>query len=378
MRLIYLDYNATTPIAPGAQQAMLPFLAEQYGNPSSAHALGRAGHEAIAQARLHVARLLGASADEILFTGGGTEANNLAIKGVAFRRSKLRQGHFVISSVEHPAIVEPVRFLERLGYAVTVVGTDPRGVVDVQQVADAIRPDTLLVSVMHANNEIGALQPIRQIGQICRSLGVLLHTDAAQSVGKVPTLVDQLGVDLLTVAGHKVYAPKGVGALYIRRGTVLEPLLHGAGHEGGLRAGTENVASIVALGESCRLANVSLDASRERLRTLRDRLQHALCDAINPKPVVHAAAADRLPNTLSIGFHAVIGADLLRRVPELCASTGSACHAGTTHMSSTLASIGLTPEIARGTVRLSLGWYTTEEEVDRAADLLIEAWEACR
>lgn len=387
MRSIYLDYNATTPIAPAVQEAMLPYLAELYGNPSSSHALGRACHEAVEDARARVAQLLGATRDEIVFTSGGSEANNLALKGAAFARAFAicppgagvrLSGHMIISAFEHPAIVQPARFLERLGMKLTVVGVNRHGQVELGEIEAALRPDTLLVSIMHANNEIGVVQPIRLIAEMCRRRGVLMHTDAAQSVGKISARVDDLGVDLLTVAGHKLYAPKGVGALYVRRGTQLEPLLHGAGHESGLRAGTENVASIVGLGRAASLAEKHLQAAGDRMTLLRNRLLEKLRDAIGPRLTVNGEQAARLPNTLSANFPDVVGAEVLRRIPELCASTGSACHSGVTHLSPTLAAIGLERDIARGAVRLSLGWYTDEDEIDRAAQLLIAAWENLR
>ena len=375
MRQIYLDYNATTPIAPSVQQAMQPFLAEHYGNPSSSHALGRAAHEAVEDARSQVAGLIGADREEVFFTSCATESNNLAIKGVMFRQSPAVGGHVIISAIEHPAVVEPTKYLERLGFDVTVVNCNRDGVVPISAVEAALRPDTLLVSVMHANNEIGTLQPIRGIAALCHERGVLLHTDAAQSVGKVRTFVDELEVDLLSIAGHKLYAPKGVGAIFVRRGTPLEPLLHGAGHEGGLRSGTENVPHIVGLGKACALAAKSLDEAGKRMENLRERLLLQLREAIGSRLTVNGGRAARLPNTLSVNFPDVTGGALLARAPELCASTGAACHSGTTHMSATLAAIGLTPEEAAGTVRLSVGWYTSEEDVDRAASLLVDAWE---
>ncbi len=375
MRSIYLDYNATTPIAPAVQEAMLPFLAEHFGNPSSDHALGRACHEAVEDARLRVAQLLGADRDEIVFTSGGTESNNLAIKGVALRHAPAASGHLVISAIEHPAVFEPARYLESLGYSLTIVACNAHGVVDPAAIEAALRPDTVLVSVLHANNEIGSVQPIRQIGRVCHDHQVLLHTDAAQTVGKLRTRVKELEVDLLSVAGHKMYAPKGVGALYVRRGIPLEPVLHGAGHEGGLRAGTENVPYLVGLGHAATLAEGALTTSRDQLATLRDRLAQRLRNGIGEKLTINAAGAERLPNTLSVNFPGLSGSALLRRIPELCASTGSACHSGSDNLSPTLAAIGLSPQTAQGTVRLSVGWYTTEEEVDRAADLLLAAWE---
>src|SRR5262245_32798422 len=376
MRQLYFDYNATTPIAPAVQQAMLPFLAEQYGNPSSSHSLGRAAHEAVEDAREHLSALIGSDPEEIVFTGGGTESNNLALKGIAFKHGLASGGHLVISAIEHPSVVEPARFLEQLGFDVTVVPVNSQGVVQLAALRDAIRSDTLLVSIMLSNNEIGTIQPLKKIADICHAAGAILHTDAAQAVGKIRVQVDELEVDLLTIAGHKMYAPKGVGAIYIRQGTMLQPLLHGAGHEAGMRAGTENVAGIAALGAAASLAAKSLDASRERLETLRDRLQQALRTGVGDRLISHGLKSPRLPNTLSVSFPGVLGHELLARTPELCASTGSACHSETDAISPTLAALGVPPEIARGTIRLSLGWYTTEEDIDRAASLLLDAWEA--
>jgi cysteine desulfurase len=375
MRHLYLDYNATTPIAPSVQEAMLPFLREHYGNPSSSHALGRACHEAIEDARSQVASLLDAEPEEIVFTSGGTEANNLALKGVMLREAPPVEGHLIISAVEHPAVEVPADFLERLGIDVTVVPCDGEGVVDPAAVKAALRSDTKLVSVMHANNEIGVIQPLNEIAQICHAQGVLVHTDAAQSAGKIPVSVPALDVDLLTLAGHKFYAPKGVGALYVRPGVALEPLLHGAGHESGLRAGTENTPYLVGLGKAASLARRAMDDTGRRLTTLRDRMLQRLRIAIGDRLTVNGEHAERLPNTLSVNFPQVAGQALLGRLPELCASTGSACHSGTTTMSATLSAIGLSPAEARGTVRLSLGWYTSEEDVDRAVELLVGAWE---
>ncbi len=374
MRTFYLDYNATTPVAPEVRQAMLPFLGEHFGNPSSDHFLGRACCEALADARARVARLLGAQAAEIVFTSGGTESNNLAIKGV-MQRHPPGQAHLIVSALEHPAVIEPARYLERLGYALSIVPCDRRGVVSPQAVANALRPDTRLVSVMLANNEIGSLQPLAAIAKALHSHGALLHTDAAQAIGKVPVRVTELGVDLLTVAGHKFYGPKGVGALYIRRGVAVEPIQHGAAQEAGLRAGTENVASIVGLGRAAQRAQEELTQAAPQLQAARDRLEERLCEALGDAALVHGQTAERLPNTLSISFPGVAGADLLRRVPEVCASTGAACHMGGS-MSATLAAIGLTREQAAGTVRLSLGWETTVDEVEQAAELLIAAWES--
>jgi len=376
MRIIYLDYNATTPVAPSVFEAMAPFFTEHYGNPSNSYGLGHACREAIEDARGKVALLLGADRDEIVFTSGGTESNNLAICGAMRQGTPGLDGHLIISAIEHPAVTGPAKYLERLGFDVTVVGCDARGVVSPAKIQAALRPDTRLVSIMHANNETGVIQPLREISAICREHRVLLHTDAAQTVGKIGTFVDELGVDLLSVAGHKLYAPKGIGALYVRRGVRLEPVLHGAGHETGLRPGTENVPGIVGLGQACTLAFRSLEESAHRLETLRDRLLAQLSQASGERLTVNGRKAPRLPNTLSVNFPEAAAVDMLARLPELCLSTGSACHSGAPGMSPTLAAMGLDPDEARGTVRISVGWFTSEEEIDRAANLLIGAWES--
>ena len=376
MRQIYLDYNATTPVAASVREAMLPFLTDYFGNPSSSHAIGRICQEAIEDARGHVATLIGADRDEIIFTAGGTESNNLALKGILMRDAPSIDGHLIISAIEHPAIAAPAEYLTHLGYAVTIVRCDENGIVDPEDVQNAIRPDTRLVSIMHANNEIGTVQSLREIASLCHERNVLVHTDAAQSLGKIRTKVDELGVDLLSIAGHKLYAPKGVGALFVRQNVDIEPVLHGAGHEKGLRPGTENVCHIVGLGAACLLVAKGLDGATARMESLRDRLSEQLQEGVGNALTVNGYRAPRLPNTLSVNFPHISGSELLARIPELCASTGAACHAGGTSLSGTLHSIGLTPAIARGTVRLSLGWNTTEDEIDRAASLLVGAWEA--
>jgi len=378
VRRIYLDYNATTPIAPTVQEAMAPFLTEFYGNPSSTHSMGRACLEAIEDSRSQVASLLGCDREEIVFTGGGTESNNLALKGVLMLGGVAAGGHLVISSIEHPAVTEPAAFLERLGFEVSIVPCDINGVVQPDAIEKALRVDTVLVSVMHANNETGVVQPIREIAEICHTQDVLLHTDAAQSVGKIRTNVDELNVDLLSIAGHKTYAPKGVGALFVRRGVSLEPILHGGGQEAGLRAGTENTPHIAALGKATQLAARGVEEASDRMASLRDRLYNHLKAELGDRLTVNGAKAERLPNTLSINFLDASGQEILNRTPEICASTGSACHSGATNLSPTQASLGLSAEEAKGTVRLSVGWYTSEEEVDRAAELLVAACEALR
>ena len=378
MRSIYLDYNATTPVAESVREAMEPFFGRYYGNPSSSHAIGRACQEAIEDARNHLAAFLGCTSDEIVFTSGGTESNNLAIKGVLMRDARTSGAHLVVSAIEHPAVSEPARFLSRIGFQVSVVPCSPQGIVSAEEIERAIRPDTVLVSIMHANNEVGSIQPIREIADVCHARKVLLHTDAAQSFGKIETRVDVLDVDFLTIAGHKIYAPKGIGALYVRQGVHLEPFMHGAGHEGGLRSGTENVPYIVGLGQAAKLASRNLMDATERISALRDYLFELLRDGIGDGLVVHAGNVSRLPSTLSVSFPGVWGGDLLAKAPELCASTGAACHSGMTHMSPTLEAMGVPKEVARGTVRLSAGWNTTQEDVERAANLLIAAWDSLR
>jgi cysteine desulfurase len=379
MNAIYLDYNATTPVDPAVLEAMLPYLRTEFGNPSSTHVYGKAAHEAVERARKQVAQLLGAGPDEIIFTSGGTEASNQAIKGAVFARLGsffgrfAREFHIITSAVEHPATLQPCKFLERLGCKITIVPVDRHGLVDPDAVRKAIGRRTVLISIMHANNEVGTIEPIREVAAIGREKGVLVHTDAAQSVGKVPVDVNELGVDLLSLAGHKVYAPKGVGALYVRRGVKLEPLIHGAGHEAGRRAGTENVPYIVALGEACAIAGRALPEATERLRRLRDRLWTRLQESLYKQLGMHGHPTMRLPNTLNVDFVGSVGAELLQAVPEIAASTGSACHEGTVRLSSVLEAMGVLESPGRGAVRLSVGRFTTEEEIDRAAAILIRA-----
>jgi len=368
MPVIYLDYNATTPVDPRVLEAMLPYLREQFGNPSSSHAYGQAAHDAVDLAREQVAGLLGARPDEIVFTGGGSEADNLALKGIAEARRE-RGDHIITSEIEHPAVIQTCRYLERHGYRVTYLPVDRYGVVDPQDVERAITSSTILITIMHANNETGSIQPVADIGRIARAHDVLVHTDAAQSVGKIPAQVDELNVDLLTVAGHKLYAPKGVGALYVRHGVQLEPLIHGAGHESGRRAGTENVPYIASLGEACRIAGENLTEAAERLRGLRDRLYEGLV-AGGAQVRLNGHPIERLPNTLNVSFVGLDGEALLSAVPEIAASTGSACHAGRTDPSGVLLAMGVQPDIALGAVRFSLGRWTTAEEIDRAAALI--------
>ncbi len=363
---IYLDYNAATPLDPAVAAAMRPYLEQHFGNPSSGHVYGHTAQEAVAHAREQVAALLGCMADEVVFTSGGSESDNQAIKGSAFALRE-RGNHLITSQIEHPAVLNTCRYLEaRHGFHITYLPVDGDGMVDPAAVEAAITPQTIMITIMHANNEVGTLEPIVEIGRLARRHGIIFHTDAAQSVGKVAVRVDELGVDLLTVAGHKLYAPKGIGALYVRRGTMLDPLIHGAGHEGGRRAGTENVPSIVALGTACALAREQLDKQAERWRALRGRLLAGLEARVGPVKV-NGHPEQHLPNTLNICVPGVVGEEVLARTPGVAASTGSACHAGLMEPSAVLLAMGIEPTLALGALRLSLGRWTTAEDVDAAA-----------
>lgn len=377
MSPIYLDYNATTPLDPAVVEAMLPYLQTHFGNPSSTHAYGKAAHDAVDRARAQVAAPLGAQPEEIVFTGGGSEASNQAIKGAVFAKLQgffgrwARGAHIITSTIEHPATLQPCAFLERLGCKVTKVPVDGQGLVDPDEVKKALERGTTIVSIMHANNEVGTLQPVREIAKLAKERGALVHTDAAQSLGKLRVDVNELGVDLLTVAGHKLYAPKGIGVLYVRKGVKLEPLIHGAGHECGRRAGTENVPYIVALGQACEIARQGLPAATTKLKLLRDRLWSKLQACLGDKIVLNGHPELRLPNTLNANFVGHVGADLLQKVPEIAASTGSACHEGRIEQSPVLCAMGVPPKLGQGAVRLSVGRFTTEDEIDRAAEALV-------
>ncbi|MHB1127940.1 MAG: cysteine desulfurase family protein [Bacillota bacterium] len=369
MQSIYLDYNATTPVDPEVLEEMLPYLGGHFGNPSSGHVYGQKAKLGVELARWRVASLLGCEPGEVIFTGCGSEADNLALKGVALANSQ-RGNHIITSSIEHPAVLDTCRYLEGLGFRVTYLPVDEYGLVEPETVRQAITSETILISIMHANNEVGTIQPLAAIGKIAREHGVYFHTDAAQSVAKIPTRVDDLWVDLLTVAGHKLYAPKGIGALYVRKGTVLEPLIHGAGHELGRRAGTENVASIVGLGKACELAQKLLPETVPYLTGLRDYFLDLLRQRTEVS--LNGHPTQRLPNTLNVSFVGVYGVWLLENIPEIAASTGSACHSGVETMSPVLDAMGLEPQKGLGAVRLSLGRQTTRQEVEKAAMLLAE------
>jgi len=365
---IYLDYNATSPVAPEVTEAMIPALRDLWGNPSSPHVYGRRAREAVEKARQQVATLLGCESDEVIFTGGGTEADNAAIIGVA--EAVVDRGrHLVTSAVEHPAVDEPCRYLESRGWEVTRVGIDSNGRVSAGEVEAALRPDTALISIIHAQNETGVLQPIADIGRLARSREILFHSDTAQSVGKLPFTVAALNVDLLTVAGHKLYAPKGVGALYLRRGTPFAGFIRGAGHESGRRAGTENVPEIVGLGAACALASSQLPGRTDHLLEVRTRLEDGLRRQL-PDIVIHGSEVERLPNTISVAFPGTIARDIAERAEGLAVAAGAACHSDKPHVSSVLTAMGIPDALALATLRLSVGSPTTLDEADRAAEIL--------
>jgi cysteine desulfurase len=377
MQPIYLDYNATTPVAPEVVDAMLPYLREHFGNASSAHAYGSAAHDALEGARRAIAGVIHAEPSGIIFTANGTESNNLAIEGVwrADRAKRGTRNHIIISAVEHPAVVEVAQWLEGQGARITILAVDSHGRVDPSDLEREIGGDTLLVSVMYANNEVGTVQPIVELSAIAHEHGALMHTDAAQAVGKIPVDVEALGVDLLSIVGHKMYAPKGVGALYVRSDVAIAPVIHGANHERGIRPGTEAVAQIVALGRAAELVGNGMAEEGSRLRRLRDRLETGLRRALGDEGMRRNGHPDaRLPNTLSVSFRDVRGDGVLASIAaDVAASAGSACHSQEVRLSPVLRAMGVAPEWGMGTLRLSLGRYTTADEIDRACCVISEA-----
>ncbi len=370
MTRIYLDYNASTPVAPEVIAAMEPLLRETYGNPSSGHWAGAPAKALLEAERSRVAALLGCDADEVVFTSGGSQANNLALKGLFFRRGG-KASHIVTTQIEHSSVLASCRFLESLGARVTFVPVDGDGLVDPDDIRRALRSDTFLVSVMHANNEVGTIQPIAEIGKIAREHGILFHTDAAQSVGKIPARVKDLGVDLLSVAGHKLYAPKGVGALYIRRDVAIEPLINGAGQENARRAGTESVLLASALGKACEIAAQVIGMPEGR--HLRDLFWSRLKSAFGAGVVLNGHPVHRLPNTLNVSFVGRVGGKILARMPQVAASTGSASRYGDKTLSPVLAAMGLAQHIGMGAIRFSLGRATTEAEIEAVVAALARA-----
>ncbi len=371
---IYLDYNATTPIASEVAEAMIPYLYEHFGNPSSGHAYGKAAKRAIEMARTRVAALLNCQPAEIIFSSGGTESNNAAIKGVAWTRRK-QGGQIITSAIEHPAVIEVCRWLEGQGFHVTILPVDRYGLVNPTDLERAIGTDTLLVTVMHANNEVGTIEPIAELSAIAHQHGTLFHTDAAQSIGKIPVDVEELGVDLLTIAGHKLYAPKGIGALYIREGIHLEKLLHGAGHEAGRRPGTENVLEIVGLGKACEIAQRDLPENMVHLKSMRDRLYEGLRQELGDEAIrLNGHVKRRLPNTLSLSFRDITANTLLSDISQdVAASAGAACHAEGMSISAVLTAMQIPPEWAKGTIRFSVGRDTTPQQIDKAGSIISRA-----
>jgi cysteine desulfurase NifS len=374
MKPIYLDYNATTPIAREVADAMVPYLYEHFGNPSSSHPYGAATKRAVETARAQVAGLLGCDVAEVICTSGGTESNNYAIKGVALAHRK-RGDHIITSAVEHPAVTEVCGWLKTQGFRVTVLPVDEHGLVDPKDLKEAITRDTLLVTIMHANNEVGTIQPIAELSEIAHQHGALVHTDAAQSVAKIPVQVGDLDVDLLSVAGHKIYAPKGIGALYARSGVTLAQLMHGAGHEGGRRPGTENVLQIVGLGKACEIARRDLEGNMAHFQAMRDRLHRGLVRELGDEAVkLNGHPGMRLPNTLSLSFRGVEANTLLSLIDrQVAASAGAACHAGEVSISAVLEAMKVPVAWAMGAIRFSVGRGTDAEAVDRAVEVVVEA-----
>lgn len=366
---IYLDYNATTPIDKQVFEAMLPFLTDSFGNPSNTYNLGTTAKKAVDRSRRQVADLIKANEGELYFAGCGSEANNAVLKGVASAFGN-KGKHIISSAIEHPSILEPLNFLKSLGFEITLVSADKSGAVNPKEIAEAIKSDTILVSIMHANNEVGTLQPIKEIGAICRERNVLFHSDASQSIGKVNIDVEDLQVDFLTIAGHKLYAPKGIGALYIRNGIAIEPLIHGASQERKQRAGTENVSYIAGLGKAAELASSFLQ--NNMLFSLKSYFYEQLTKSFKGKIVLNGDFHNSLPNTLNISFVGKSGAEILEKIPEICASTGSACHSGSKTISPVLKAMGIDENIAYGAVRFSIGKHTTKEELDKAVNYLIK------
>ena len=370
MEPVYLDYNATTPIAPEVAAAMRPWLEQYFGNPSSVHAYGVKAKMAVENARKQVAGLINCDPSEIIFTSGGTESNNYAIKGIALA-NKHKGNHIITSAVEHPAVFEVCRYLEKQGFEVTTIPVDAYGVIKTDLLIKAVKPETILITVMHANNEVGTVQPIEEIGAFAKENGIFFHSDAAQSLGKIPVDVKKMQVDLLSIAGHKLYAHKGIGALYIRNGVHLEKLIHGADHEQNLRAGTENVLEIVGLGKACQLAAAHLEENMKHYAKTRDYLQKLLQEAL-PDIKINGHPEKRLPNTLSVSFPRVEANTLIDRLEGVAASAGAACHSESVDVSAVLEAMMVPLDYAMGTIRFSTGRNTTMQDVKKAADEIIE------
>jgi len=371
MKKIYLDNNATTPLDPAVLEAMLPYLREDFGNPSSIHQFGRKIKVAIEEAREKVANLIGAEPLEIIFTSCGSESDNMAIKGVASYLSKKKGNHIITSQIEHPAVLETCQFLEKNGYEVTYVSVDKYGTVDLQEIEDAVKESTILITIMHGNNEIGTVQPLKDIGEIAKKHGIYFHTDAVQSAGKIPTKVDELGVDLLSLAGHKLHGPKGVGALYVKKRTRMHYLINGGHQERGRRAGTENVAGIVGLGAACEIAGKEMESEAKRLTVIRDALYKGIMERI-PDVQLNGHPTNRLPTTLNMSFKYVEGESLLINLDlkGVAISTGSACSSGSLEPSHVLLALKIPHEIIHGSLRFSFGRFNKPEEVDYVLEVL--------
>ena len=367
---IYLDYNASTPICEEACEVMKNVITECFGNPSSDHVYGRMASEKVELARKKVSLLLGCKSTEVVFTSGGTESNNWAIKGVAIA-NKHKGNHIITSQIEHPAVIEVCKYLHGQGFEVTYLPVDKYGTVSAKDVEDSITEETILVSIMHANNETGAIQPIEEIGKITRQKGVLFHVDASQSIGKIAVDVEKLGVDLLSVAAHKLYGPKGIGALFIKEGVILEKFMHGANHERGFRAGTENVIEIVGFGEAAEVARIDFEKNVFHMQETRDILKSMILNS-GIDCIVNGYSQNCLPNTLSISFKDILAGDILHSLPEIAASSGSACHSGCVDYSTVLKAMNVPSEYALGTLRLSTGKYLSKEDVVFVANLIVK------
>lgn len=370
MRKVYLDHSATTPVRPEVLEAMLPFLQGRFGNPSSLHGWGREAKKALEEAREHVAALIGARPEEIVFTSGGTEADNLAIMGAAYANAR-KGKHIITSSIEHHAALDTAAYLEKQGFKVTFLPVTSEGLVRVEDVAEAITEETILISIMHANNEVGTIQPIAEIGRLAKEKGIIFHSDAVQSAGKIPVNVDELGVDLLSLSAHKIYGPKGVGALYVRKGTRLDPILHGGAQERKRRPGTENMPGIVGFGKAAELARQEMASEAERLAKLRDKLLDGIVERI-PHVIVTGHRRQRLPNHASVCVKYVEGESMLLSLDMhgVAASSGSACTSGSLDPSHVLLAMGLPHEVAHGSLRLTLGRDNTEEDIDYVLEVL--------
>ena len=372
---IYLDYNATTPVAPEVADAMLPYLKDFFGNPSSAHIYGQQSKKAVDKAREQVAQLLNCHPKDLIFTSGGSESNNYALKGYAFANQD-KGRHIITSSIEHPAIIEVCKFLETQGFEVTYLPVDRTGRVSVKDVESVIRPDTILISIMYANNEVGTLQPIAEISKIAKQNGIVVHSDCAQALGKVPVNVEELGIDLLTIAGHKLYGPKGIGALYIREGIELQKLIHGADHEGNRRAGTENVLEAVGLGKASELA---VSGEEERMKKEKELILQLRTTLAQLDEIQFNGNPDfSLPNTLSVSFKNLQANRILGRMKNVAASAGAACHTDSISISATLEAMKVPMEYAMGTIRFSVGRYTTKLEIEKAAKEIIDSVQSLR